>query len=139
MSLNISIKHIIFLLLLSYLSVNAVVPTPKPLQYSAIFNTSFFTYKACALENNGGCLGCELACGDQDILRFSIPFPTMCTRLREFCKEKLGVPSRDACTKTKCISRDKHLPKEQASGIETWVLCKQLLSFLSEAVQRMPI
>lgn len=107
MLLNSSIKPIICTLLLTFLSVHAVVPSPKPLEYSAIVNRCFSTYKRCALGSVGGCKRCELACGDQEILRDNLKFATVCTLLRDYCKDKETASPDDTCTESTCLTYNK--------------------------------
>ena len=101
------LKLSILTIFLTVLSTNAVQPSPKPLEYTAIVNRCFTAYKVCASGNKPGCRSCESACGDQDILRQNAKFATVCTLLRDYCNQKKKAPSADTCTETQCVEYNK--------------------------------
>ena len=97
---------VIIIMVVTFFTTSAQ-PSPKPSEYNALVNRCFSTYKECALGQALGqtqpCSTCEEACGAQEILSENSRFATVCTLIRDYCKDRLTSSEGDQCTETNCI------------------------------------
>lgn len=97
-------RTIVLVLAIMLGSASAQVPSPKPSEYNTLVNKCFSNYKLCAVGLKNNCETCEVACGEQQLLRENTKFATVCTLLRDYCKDRRSSPGGDTWTETKCIT-----------------------------------